>query len=101
MKLEFSHKGKNLTVSLQGELDHHNAKGIKEEIDMTASRIKPEVLIMDFAQVPFCDSSGIAVAIGRYKHMQSIGGRVKIINTSKQVKKVLVLSGVNKYVQID
>lgn len=101
MKVKLQSDGNTLTAFLQGELDHHGAAGLREEIDAAVTRQKPSLLILDFKEVPFSDSSGIAVALGRYKLMNTISGRVKLVNTSNQVKKVFLLSGVQKYMTIE
>ena len=52
-----------LTVSLFGEIDHHTSAGIRSEIDGLVRKYSPLCLILDFAGVDFCDSSGIAVVL--------------------------------------
>ena len=44
--------------------------------------------------VPFCDSSGIAAVIGRYKIVQEWGGKMVLHGLNNQVRKVLNLGGV-------
>lgn len=101
MKVNLLHDGATLTAFLHGELDHHGAAEVREAIDTAVTRQKPKLLILDFKEVPFSDSSGIAVALGRYKLMNTLCGKIRIVNTSKQVKKVFFLSGVQKYISIE
>ena len=42
-----------MTVWLDGEIDHHNASGIRMRIDESIARIKPKVLRIDFSAVSF------------------------------------------------
>ena len=55
-------KNGTLSVFLKGEIDHHRAASIREEIDGAVRAYLPEKLVLDFGGVTFCDSSGIAVA---------------------------------------
>ncbi len=69
-----------LTAVLSGEIDHHSAREIRTEIDSTASKVKPRMLILDFSAVRFMDSSGIGLVMGRCKLMQvwdGLGGNSK------------------------
>ena len=40
-----------LTASLSGEIDHHTAREIREEIDLVLMPVHPGHLVMDFADV--------------------------------------------------
>ena len=82
-----------LTALLSGEIDHHVARELREEIDGTAMRTRPSVLKLDFSGVQFMDSSGIGLIMGRYKLMQTWGGNVTIANLPPKLEKIVSLSG--------
>lgn len=82
-----------LTALLSGEIDHHVARELREEIDQTAMRTRPKVLKLDFSGVQFMDSSGIGLIMGRYKLMQTWGGSVTIANLPPKLEKIVSLSG--------
>ena len=82
-----------LTALLSGEIDHHVARELREEIDGTAMRTRPSVLKLDFSGVQFMDSSGIGLIMGRYKLMQTWGGSVTIANLPPTLEKIVSLSG--------
>lgn len=91
------HIGENDIIAyLSGEIDHHLAKGIREEIDSAVERIIPEHLVLDFGGVTFMDSSGIGLVMGRYKLMQTFGGTVSVENVPKSLSKVMDIAGVSK-----
>ena len=98
MKIEMTDK--NMYVYLEGEIDHHCAKGMRAEIDKKIQEEKPEVVILDFSSVSFMDSSGIGLVMGRYKMMNENGGNVAIANAPKSIKKVMQLSGLDKIARI-
>ena len=58
-------EGRELELFLQGELDHHGAKGLLQRLDREIETALPLRLTLDFSAVTFMDSSGIAVADAR------------------------------------
>jgi len=96
MPVQIYHTEDTMTVLLGGEIDHHSAKRIREEIDDTAQRAHPDVLVLDFRDVSFMDSSGIGLVMGRYSLMQELGGALKVINLSGHIKKVMKLAGLDR-----
>lgn len=96
MGVELKTEEKELTALLSGDIDHHTAKQMREEIDSQASLDKPELLKLDFQNVDFMDSSGIGLIMGRYKLMQSLGGRLRVINVPNYIARVIRLSGLDQ-----
>ena len=62
-----------LTAWLSGELDHHAAGTIREQVDHAVERYHPRELTLDFSGVGFMDSSGIGLVMGRYRLMKLAG----------------------------
>lgn len=89
------------TAYLEGELDHHSAKGIREQIDENIGRIKPSMLVLDFTNVTFMDSSGIGLVMGRYRTMQLLGGKLTVRNASMHIKKVMRLAGLDRIAKFE
>lgn len=90
-----------LTAYIMGEIDHHTAKDIREEIDHTAESALPTLLILDFTDVSFMDSSGIGLVMGRYKLMKEIGGETRVTNPSPHISKVMRLAGLDRLAVIE
>lgn len=86
---------------LDGEIDHHTAKGVREKIDFEIENNSPKILVLDFSDVTFMDSSGIGLIMGRYKQMKNIGGEVKIKNPSPNTLRVLKLAGMDRLAKIE
>lgn len=82
-----------VTARLYGEIDHHIAPGIREEIDAKCENVRPQKLILDFGKVGFMDSSGIGLVMGRYRMISLLGGRLEVVNVPDNLKKIFVLSG--------
>ena len=72
--VELKQEPQKLTAFLSGELDHHHAKEIRETIDFAVREQYPPVVVLDFRQVSFMDSSGIGLIMGRSRLMEEYGG---------------------------
>ena len=92
MEVISSGEGRELTLTLRGELDHHAAK--------EAMR-KPSKLTLDFSGVSFMDSSGIAVVMRALKRMRAMGGSAAIKNVPPQAKKVFTAAGIFRIVPLE
>lgn len=101
MECDISLTKDTVFAHLDGEIDHHTAKGIREKIDFEIENNSPELLVLDFTDVTFMDSSGIGLIMGRYKQMKGIGGKVKIINPSPNTYRVLKLAGMDRLAKIE
>ena len=95
----FLENGK-LTVALTGEIDHHCAKGYIQAISAKIEAYTPTVCILDFSDVTFIDSSGIAVVINAMRAMTQIGGVLELTGIGDQPMRVFRASGIDKLVEI-
>ena len=66
--------GRELTLTLRGELDHHGAKDVMQRMELALDAALPIKLTLDFSGVSFMDSSGIAVVMRAQKRMRALGG---------------------------
>ncbi|ARP49973.1 MULTISPECIES: STAS domain-containing protein [Caproicibacterium] len=89
-----------LTASLSGEIDHHTAREIREEIDLVLMRVHPGHLVMDFADVQFMDSSGIGLILGRCKLMQVWQGKVSICHMPPKLERLISLAGLSELCEV-
>ena len=89
MPLKLCAEGKMVTACLIGEIDHHGAGKLREEIDTMLERNHPDTLILDFREVTFMDSSGIGLVMGRYRLIREWNGSVEIHNPAPSIKKVM------------
>lgn len=100
MKITSQRKDGKLLISLKGDIDHHSAKVAIPEISRLIDRELPQSLILDFNDVTFMDSSGLAVVIGAFKRANSIDCSFLIINTPKQAYKVFDAAGICRLISI-
>lgn len=93
-------EGGRLTVALTGEIDHHCAKNYIQAIAAKIEAYTPEICVLDFQEVSFVDSSGIAVVINALRSMTQIEGRLLLTGISPQPMRVFRASGIDKLVEI-
>ena len=89
-----------LTVALTGEIDHHCAKSYIQAIEAKIEAYVPDICVLDFQEVSFVDSSGIAVVINALRSMAQIEGKLLLTGISPQPMRVFRASGIDKLVQI-
>ena len=92
--MKISESEDTITAYLTGDIDHHSARNIREDIDAFIQMKKPYLLRLDFSGVSFMDSSGIGLIMGRYRLMHLIGGRVLVCNVPAHLKRMMELSGI-------
>lgn len=97
--ISFLENGK-LTVVLTGEIDHHCAKAYIQNIAGKIEAYTPDVCVLDFGEVTFVDSSGIAVVINALRSMTQIEGKLVLTGIGAQPMRVFTASGIDKLVEI-
>ena len=53
-------------------------------------------LVLDLTDVSFMDSAGIGLIIGRWKNVNSIGGKTAVAGCGQKLKKIIELGGVGR-----
>lgn len=92
--------GESLTVLLAGEIDHHAAASVREEIDGYIYRLRPKVTVLDLSRIDFMDSSGLGLIMGRLSLMREIGGGAAVKNPSEKVLRIVRLAGLDRMIEI-
>lgn len=89
-----------MTVSLPGELDHHGAAMVRDDIDTALFSEKPTALVFDLRGVEFMDSSGLGLILGRYARASVLGIPVYAKNPSVRQKRLLEMARMQNIVKI-
>ena len=74
MPVAFTEEERRLTAAVSGELDHHGAKAVMEELDRRIDQALPRQLTLDLGGLTFTDSSGIAVLLRQQGEAQLLQG---------------------------
>ena len=92
--------GRCLTLRLLGELDHAAAPEATPCLEDAVEEYLPRRCVLDLSGLSFMDSSGIGMLLGRYKTIRFVGGTMAAINVKERMRRVLLLSGVYKVIDI-
>ncbi len=99
MTVSFTLEENGLCAEITGDIDHHSAKAIRDEIDKACSKYLPDVLYLDLSGVSFMDSSGIGLVLGRYRNMKNRGGNTAVIVPEGKTKRILIMAAADKLVK--
>jgi stage II sporulation protein AA (anti-sigma F factor antagonist) len=94
--ITFSRSGNTLSARISCEIDHHTAGRLRSRIDRELFMERPRVLCLDFRDVRFMDSSGIALILGRVESAGAVGARVHLEGLSTSLFKLVRLSGIER-----
>lgn len=100
METKLKQAGKTLVVRLEGELDHHAADNLREQIDTKLTRDGFLNVLFNFAGVRFMDSSGLGMVLGRFRLVSERGGKVLACSLNSRVRRVFDLSGLERLIPV-
>ena len=96
MQLEIVREGATLVAHLIGELDHHTAAPIRNEIDAAVLAARSTRLVLDLSRLSFMDSSGIGLIMGRYRLMTATGGTLRVRGDDDRINRMIRLAGLDR-----
>ena len=99
-KVKFGTDEERLIATIAGEVDHHNARKIRAEIDGKMMRTRPAALVLDLSEVMFMDSSGLGLILGRLSKASDLCIPFSVSNPTAAVQKILDLAGMERIVKI-
>jgi anti-sigma B factor antagonist len=89
MKIEKRKKGDVVILDLKGKiLIGDGIDVLRDSINSTISEQETKVLL-NFAEVPYLDSTGLGEVVRSYTSIKKAGGVVKIVNLTNKVKDLL------------
>jgi anti-anti-sigma factor len=84
-----------LVVGLRGEIDLHNSPEVRTELLDLMAKHNPRRLVLNLAEVPYMDSSAIAVLVESLKTIKKshrTDGVVALTNLQPRVKSLLEIA---------
>ena len=100
MEIRVKNENRCVEIFLKGELDHHGAKGLIARLEREIEVLLPVRMILNFADVTFMDSSGIAVVLRAKQRMRELGGTVQLCKLAPQPRKLLEAAGIDHMVEV-
>ena len=100
MKLITAVKDGDLLARVTGDIDHHSAPGIREEIDRLLEKERPARLLLDLGGTDFMDSSGLGLILGRKRKTEELGIGLVLVNPTEGCRKILHLAGMEHQIEM-
>ena len=91
---------KQLTICLTGEIDHHSAREIMQALERKVELYLPARCVLDFGEVAFMDSSGIAIVLFALRRMRELDGVLELLSIPPQPDKVMKASGLDRLIEL-
>ncbi|MEE9394549.1 MAG: STAS domain-containing protein [Planctomycetota bacterium] len=91
MKLEAQEVADGIRIVVEGDVDMESSPKLRDQIKKSL-KSKPQRLSMKMTDVPYIDSSGIAVLIEGMKWSKKKGSEYALVAISDNVRSVLELS---------
>ncbi|MCM3714807.1 anti-sigma F factor antagonist [Alkalihalobacillus oceani] len=101
LQIDLQQKGSVLLVRLVGELDHHTAEQLRNQVEDNLAKQQIKHIVLNLEQLTFMDSSGLGVILGRYKQVRAVGGEMVVCAISPAVKRLFEMSGLFKIIRLE
>lgn len=89
------HEGDALIIAIRGEIDLHVSPELRTEILSLLQKTDAKKLIFNLSDVPYMDSSAIAVLVEALQRLRKVGGKVILIGLQPRVKGLLEIARLN------
>ena len=86
-------------VEVQGEIDVYTSPRVKEAINELIEKGHYQ-LVINLEGVRYIDSTGLGVLIGALKKVREHSGRILLVCTNPQIKKIFNITGLVKIFEI-
>jgi len=84
--------GDVVIVAVRGEIDLHNSPDLRGTLLDLLTRYKPKKLVLNLSQVPYMDSSAIAVLVESLQKLRKSSGKIYLSNLQPRVKGLLEIA---------
>src|SRR5688572_3901547 len=84
--------GEVVVASVRGEIDLHNSPELRNALFGLLAQHSPRKLVLDLSQVPYMDSSAIAVLVETLQKIRKHSGRIFLVSLQPRVKGLLEIA---------
>src|SRR6478735_6540940 len=85
-------EGGAVVASVRGEIDLHNSPELRGVLLELLAKHEPKRLVLNLSQVPYMDSSAIAVLVEALQKIRKSGGRIFLTDLQPRVKGLLEIA---------
>ena len=94
--VRFSQIGSALIAEIRGEIDHHTAKPLREEIDRKMYALSPKEVTIALSGVGFMDSAGLGLIIGRLVTAKEVGCTLTLTGVDARTMRIFEMAGLER-----
>jgi anti-sigma B factor antagonist len=84
--------GNAVVAAIRGEIDLQNSPDLRAALLDLLAREKPARFVLNLSQVPYMDSSAIAVLVELLQKMRKSGGKIILTTLQPRVKSLLEIA---------
>lgn len=99
MDIEITKSGQATVLTPKGDFDMAAADDMKRRLTELIDRGQSR-LVMDLAQVPYIDSSGLGALVAAMKHARSAGGDIKLCALTPDVRAIFDMTRLIKVMEV-
>jgi anti-sigma B factor antagonist len=99
MKITEERKKDALICKAEGEININTSPELRKAFDNFINN-KATKILMDFGQVSYIDSSGLATMIELLQRLKKVGGKFRICNMNQKVKNIFEVTKLHKLFDI-
>jgi anti-sigma B factor antagonist len=85
-------EGDAVIATVAGEVDLHNSPDLREALLGILTQAQPKRLVLNLSNVPYMDSSAIAVFVESLQKLKKAGGKMYLTNLQPRVKGLLEIA---------
>jgi anti-anti-sigma factor len=85
-------EGDAVIAAVRGEIDLHNSPGLRTDLLDMLAKVSPKKLVLNLGDVPYMDSSAIAVLVEALQKIRKLGGKIFLTNLQPRVKGLLEIA---------
>ncbi len=91
--------GNVVLVTIRGDVDVYTAPVLREHLDRLIATGHRH-LVLDLEDVPFIDSTGLGVLVGRLKLTRLQKGSMRVVCTVPRILRVFEITGLNQVLSV-
>ena len=85
-----------LTLSVRGDIDHHTARPLREQMDRQLYLYHPSEAVLALDNVNFMDSSGLGLILGRLALCRRLCCALRVTGADARMLRIFRLAGVER-----
>jgi anti-anti-sigma factor len=85
-------EGEAAVIAVHGEIDLHNSPELRQEVLALLAEPGVKKLVLNLAEVPYMDSSAIAVLVEALQKLRKIGGKICLTDLQPRVRGLLEIA---------